>query len=199
PRRRRPSSTRRRDRGCPRLDLGTPLTPTPLGRARTDASAERRTDAALAGGDGGLRARAPACPAGPGMTIDPRGVAPSALPGVRYGTIARHGDRRGAFRELWRAGSFPDVTFVQANLSTSSAGVVRGLHLHQHQDDLWVVGERRSSVALVAVRPARDADGPPVVETRELDADSWIYIPTGVAHGFLALAPVPLVHLVPNA
>ena len=132
------------------------------------------------------------------MTIDPQGVAPSALPGVRYGTVARHGDSRGAFRELWRAGSFPDVTFVQANLSTSSAGVVRGLHLHQHQDDLWVVGEGRAFVALVDVRPALDADGPPVVETRELDADSWIYIPTGVAHGFLAIEPLQLIYLVTN-
>jgi dTDP-4-dehydrorhamnose 3,5-epimerase len=132
------------------------------------------------------------------MTADPLGVAPSALPGVRYGTVARHGDSRGAFRELWRAGSFPDVTFVQANLSTSSAGVVRGLHLHRHQDDLWVVGEGRAFVALVDVRPALDADGQPVVETRELDADSWIYIPTGVAHGFLAIEPLQLIYLVTN-
>ncbi|HEV7809510.1 MAG TPA: hypothetical protein VGO64_02835, partial [Candidatus Limnocylindrales bacterium] len=61
---------------------------------------------------------------------------PSELPGVRYGAIARHGDSRGAFRELWRASAFPRLdpsetgapagtwpTFVQANLSTSAAGV----------------------------------------------------------------------------
>ena len=38
----------------------------------------------------------------------------------------------------------------------------------------------------------------PVVETRELDADDWVYIPTGVAHGFLALEPLQLIYLVTN-
>ena len=32
---------------------------------------------------------------------------PSALRGVRYGSIARHADVRGSFRELWRARAFP--------------------------------------------------------------------------------------------
>ena len=124
---------------------------------------------------------------------------PSVLPGVRYGTVARHADSRGAFRELWRAGSYPDAGFVQANLSTSSQGVVRGLHLHRRQDDLWVVGDGRAFVALVDVRPAlADEAAPPVVETRVLDADDWVYIPTGVAHGFLAIEPLQLIYLVTN-
>ena len=132
------------------------------------------------------------------MTGDRQTATPSALPGVRYGTIDRHGDSRGAFRELWRARSFPDVTFVQANMSTSSAGVVRGLHLHLRQDDLWVVGEGRAFVALVDVRPALDGDRLPVVETRELGPDSSVYIPSGVAHGFLAIEPLQLIYLVTN-
>ena len=111
----------------------------------------------------------------------------SALPGVHYGTIARHVDGRGSFRELWRAADFPDARFVQGNLSTSDAGVLRGLHLHRRQDDLWVVASGRAFVALVDVRPLLDASGGgAVIETRELPADSWVYIPTGVAHGFLA-------------
>ena len=100
------------------------------------------------------------CAAGPRMSGDRHGRRRRPCPGVRYGTIARHGDSRGAFRELWRAGSFPDATFVQANLSTSVAGVLRGLHLHRRQDDLWVVGEGRAFVALVDVRPVLDGDGP---------------------------------------
>jgi dTDP-4-dehydrorhamnose 3,5-epimerase len=126
------------------------------------------------------------------------GAAPSALPGVVYGTIARHGDERGSFRELWRAGQFPAARFVQANLSTSATGVLRGLHLHRRQDDLWVVGEGRALVALVDVRPRMAGSGPAVVETRELAADGWVYIPTGVAHGFLALEPLQLIYLVTN-
>jgi len=136
---------------------------------------------------------------------------PSAFPGVRYGAIARHGDSRGAFRELWRSSAFPILTaaetgappgaeprFVQANLSTSAAGVLRGLHYHRRQLDYWVVATGRAFVALVDVRPAVSGAGSAVVETRELAADDWVVIPVGVAHGFLALDPLELVYLVTN-
>jgi len=123
----------------------------------------------------------------------------SGLAGVRYGAIARHGDARGSFRELWRASLFPHQGFRQANLSTSAAGVLRGLHLHRRQDDLWIVSAGRAFVALVDVRPLLDETGPnALVETRELAADDWVEIPTGVAHGFLALEPLDLVYLVTN-
>jgi dTDP-4-dehydrorhamnose 3,5-epimerase len=124
---------------------------------------------------------------------------PSSLPGVRYGAIVRHADQRGSFRELWRAGDFPDEPFVQANLSTSAAGVLRGLHLHQRQDDLWIVADGRAFVALVDLRPMLDGTGSaPRIETRELCADEWVVIPTGIAHGFLALDPLQLIYLVTN-
>jgi dTDP-4-dehydrorhamnose 3,5-epimerase len=137
---------------------------------------------------------------------------PSALAGVRYGAVARHGDTRGAFRELWRDSAFPKLTpaetgapagseprFVQANLSTSSDGVLRGLHYHRQQLDYWVVASGRAFVALVDVRPLLDGTGPrAVVETRELGADDWVVIPVGVAHGFLALEPLDLMYLVTN-
>ena len=124
---------------------------------------------------------------------------PSSLPGVHYGAIVRHADQRGSFRELWRAGDFPDEPFVQANLSTSAAGVLRGLHLHQRQDDLWIVADGRAFVALVDLRPMLDGTGSaPRIETRELRADEWVVIPTGIAHGFLALDPLQLIYLVTN-
>jgi dTDP-4-dehydrorhamnose 3,5-epimerase len=124
---------------------------------------------------------------------------PSTLPGVRYGAIERHADDRGSFRELWRANEFPGTTFIQANLSTSAADVLRGLHLHRRQDDLWVVADGRALVALVDVRPLLDGSRTAaVVETRELAADEWVLIPTGVAHGFLALDALQLVYFVTN-
>lgn len=135
----------------------------------------------------------------------------SLLPGVQYGAIARHGDSRGAFRELWRASAFPTLTptdagardgseprFLQANLSSSASGVLRGLHYHRRQLDYWVVGAGRAFVALVDVRPVAEGWGTAVVETRELGADEWVVIPSGVAHGFLALEPLELVYLVTN-
>jgi dTDP-4-dehydrorhamnose 3,5-epimerase len=138
--------------------------------------------------------------------------APSSLQGVRFGAIARHGDRRGAFRELWRASAFPVLTaeetgapagaqprFVQANTSSSTPGVLRGLHYHRRQLDYWVVSRGRCFVALVDVRPlAGGAGDRPLVETRELAADDWVVIPSGVAHGFLALDDLELVYLVTN-
>jgi dTDP-4-dehydrorhamnose 3,5-epimerase len=130
------------------------------------------------------------------MTLD---RPPSALERVLYGAVERHADERGAFRELWRATSFPGQGFVQANLSTSAAGVLRGLHLHRRQDDLWIVSAGRAFVALVDVRPMLDGSrSSPIIETRVLPADDWVVIPSGVAHGFLALDPLELVYLVTN-
>lgn len=143
------------------------------------------------------------------MTLD---RPPSALPGVRYGAVERHADERGAFREVWRedafksidpaaAGAAPGSTprFVQANLSTSTAGVLRGLHLHRRQLDHWLVTSGRAFIALVDVRPMLDPGAPrPTVETRELGPDDWVDIPIGVAHGFLALEPLDLLYLVTN-
>lgn len=126
---------------------------------------------------------------------------PSPLEGVRFGTVVRHADTRGAFRELWRASTFRagvEPAFVQANLSSSAAGVLRGLHYHDRQLDYWVVVAGRALVALVDVRPVIERRGSPVVETRELAADDWVVIPAGVAHGFLALEDLDLLYLVTN-
>ena len=135
----------------------------------------------------------------------------SVIPGVRYGALARHADERGSFRELWRedvfgwiepasAGTPPgtEARFVQANLSTSATGVLRGLHLHQHQLDHWVVATGRAFVALVDIRPMLAGAARPVVETRELTEDDWVDIPIGVAHGFLAIEPLQLIYFVTN-
>jgi dTDP-4-dehydrorhamnose 3,5-epimerase len=137
---------------------------------------------------------------------------PSSIDGVRFGAVTRHADARGSFRELWRASAFPTLTpaetgapeaseprFVQANLSTSAPGVLRGLHYHRRQLDYWVVASGRALVALVDVRPVLAAAGDrPIVQTRELAADDWVIIPAGVAHGFLALEPLDMLYLVTN-
>ena len=44
-----------------------------------------------------------------------------------------------------------------------------------------------------------DGAATPRIETRELDADDWVVIPSGVAHGFLAITPLQLLYLVTNA
>lgn len=134
----------------------------------------------------------------------------SAIPGVTWSTLVRHEDERGSFRELWRARGFDDlapdaaglpagtaVRFVQSNLSVSAQGVLRGLHLHRRQLDHWVVTAGRAFVALVDVRPMLRG-GRPIVDAREVPADTAISIPTGVAHGFLAMDALELVYFVTN-
>ncbi len=133
----------------------------------------------------------------------------SELQGVAYGRLARHGDRRGSFMEIWRASVFgelteamtgmPDAHFVQANLSSSAQGVLRGLHYHRRQLDYWIVVGGRALVALVDVRPVlADETAHALVELRELGVGETVTIPTGVAHGFLAMEPLQLMYLVTN-
>ncbi len=133
----------------------------------------------------------------------------SNLAGVRYGLLKRLADRRGSFAEIWRASSFgilsledtglAGAAFVQANLSTSAAGVLRGLHYHRRQLDHWTVLGGRALVALVDARPViADPTAKAIVETRELGDGGTVTIPAGVAHGFLALEPLSLLYLVTN-
>lgn len=130
----------------------------------------------------------------------------SAIDGVAWGMVQARQDERGAFREIWRESSLvldadsagrPNAAFVQANLSTSAAGVLRGLHYHKRQLDYWVVLSGRVFVALVDVRSA-SGRRKPVIETRELAADETVAIPVGVAHGFLAIEATQLLYLVTN-
>jgi dTDP-4-dehydrorhamnose 3,5-epimerase len=133
----------------------------------------------------------------------------SNLRGVRYGRRARLADVRGSFVEIWRASTLdalsiedaglPDARFVQANLSTSAPGVLRGLHYHRRQLDYWTVVSGRAVVALVDVRPVvADPRAHALVEMRELGSCETVTIPAGVAHGFLALEPLQLLYLVTN-
>jgi len=133
----------------------------------------------------------------------------SRIPGVRYSRLNKLGDSRGSFVEIWRssvlgelteeAAGLPDSRFVQANLSTSASGVLRGLHYHRRQLDYWTVVSGRAVVALVDVRPVlADSSAHAIVEMRELGAAETVTIPTGVAHGFLALEALQLLYLVTN-
>jgi dTDP-4-dehydrorhamnose 3,5-epimerase len=124
------------------------------------------------------------------------------LPGVEFGRLARHPDSRGSFAEAWRAtgGSgrepFPGV---QANLSSSNGGVLRGLHFHRRQADRWIVLTGRAFVALVDVRPKlADPASAPLLLTSVLGPDETVTIPAGVAHGFLATEPLELLYIVTN-
>jgi dTDP-4-dehydrorhamnose 3,5-epimerase len=125
------------------------------------------------------------------------------LEGVFRRSLPTHADERGSFRELWRSSltaGLTDERFVQANLSRSAAGVLRGLHFHLRQADLWIVLAGGVHVALVDLRPslAGAAKERPSTLEAQLAEGECLFIPAGVAHGFWALADTALLYLVSN-
>ena len=127
---------------------------------------------------------------------------PTTIRGVLRAHVTAHGDERGAFSELWRAAwtqPFSDESFVQLNLSRSLARVLRGVHAHRHQADLWMVAEGSGVAALVDLRGLlEDPSGQPMSELLQLAPGDQLYIPRLVAHGFYARTALTLVYLVSN-
>lgn len=124
------------------------------------------------------------------MTIEPLG-----LPGVLLIKPRIFRDERGRFLETWRASEFDKLgigPFVQDNISHSMRGVLRGLHL-QHprgQGKLVSVSHGRAFDVAVDVRVGSPSFGRWIAV--ELDAENgWqLWIPSGFAHGYLALSDV---------
>jgi len=120
--------------------------------------------------------------------------ASTVIPRVTHLTLAKYPDDRGYFMETFRAAWFPESEFVQGNLSSSQAGVLRGLHYHLHQEDFWVIVSGTAWAVLVDLR----ADSPAYlqVETFPLPATHGVHIPIGVAHGFYAETDLVMSYLV---
>lgn len=133
-----------------------------------------------------------------------RGMADEWVPTTIAGSFRRHlgaaTDERGAFRELWRnswTAGLLTAPFVQANLSRSAAGVLRGMHFHLRQTDLWVVLRGQALVALVDLRPmlGQRKAAPPVAQLAMTEGDCLV-IPPVVAHGFWAETELELLYMV---
>ncbi len=118
------------------------------------------------------------------------------IDGVIHIAFDRHHDDRGFFMETFRAEWLEGFRFVQSNLSSSSAGVLRGMHYHLRQEDLWFIPRGEAVVALADLR----ADSPTYlkVEQFELSGPNAVLIPIGVAHGFYAVTELLMSYLVSN-
>ena len=118
----------------------------------------------------------------------------AVIEGVRFQTVEPHADIRGDFREIFRRSAYSD-RFHQANHSRSKKGVLRGLHYHRNQADLWYVVHGTIRVGLADLREQLD---PPTTDSLIMSDDDphTLYIPPGIAHGFLALTDVDLIYLV---
>jgi dTDP-4-dehydrorhamnose 3,5-epimerase len=106
-------------------------------------------------------------------------------------------DERGSFYEAFRASLFNErQKWVQWNVSTSAAGVVRGLHFHKLQTDFWHVPTGKIMVALVDLR--KKSPTHKVAKTVILDAaePQGLYIPPGVLHGYKIIKQATVMYLV---
>jgi dTDP-4-dehydrorhamnose 3,5-epimerase len=119
---------------------------------------------------------------------------------VQIVTLKSFGDERGRFVETFRKEWFPQRSWeiTQTNRSDSKAGVLRGLHYHFKQVDYWYVVNGKIRAGLVDIRPGSPTYG--VAQTVEMGEENQvgIFIPIGVAHGFVALTDATLTYIVDN-
>jgi dTDP-4-dehydrorhamnose 3,5-epimerase len=106
-------------------------------------------------------------------------------------------DDRGAFVELFRRSWVPgDAPAVQANLSRSRAGVLRGLHFHRRQWDYWMPVDGAAFVAMVDLRAGSPTELRTETFTATGEEPTGLFVPPGVAHGFFAETDYTMVYLV---
>ena len=118
------------------------------------------------------------------------------LPGVHRIATAPHGDARGLFARLYCPEEFAvagiDFTSTQVNLSTNAQRLtLRGMHFqkppHAESKLVRVIRGRAWDVVL-DLRPG-PTQGRWISEELSADAMNALFLPVGVAHGFLTLEP----------
>jgi dTDP-4-dehydrorhamnose 3,5-epimerase len=120
------------------------------------------------------------------------------IEGVALIPLAPHADDRGSLVEVFRRAWVPSPNGVlQANLSISRHGVLRGLHFHRRQADYWCVISGKAFVALCDLRAGSPTEGRKAeLQIAAEEQLLGLYVPPGVAHGFLAETEIWLLYLV---
>ena len=112
--------------------------------------------------------------------------------GVKILDGSRHQDERGFFEEWYGKNTLENFEVMQANLSRSNLGVIRGLHFSFEENnqaklvkciegEIWdvVVDFRRHSPSYLKWTAMKLSS----------EKNTAIYIPPGVGHGFQSLTP----------
>ena len=108
------------------------------------------------------------------------------------------GDPRGFFMETWSRDRYRDagldVDFVQDNVSSSTKGVLRGLHYQYPQPQGKLVQVLRGEVLDVAVdiRVGSPTFGRAVTCVLSEENHKQFFVPEGFAHGFCVLSDLAL-------
>lgn len=121
-------------------------------------------------------------------------IVDTAIPDVKIFEPKVFGDERGFFIETFRQSHFDglglDMSFVQDNHSSSSKGVLRGLHYQIKQPQGKLVRVIAGEVYDVAVdlRKSSKTFGQHVAVHLSAENKRIFWVPPGFAHGFLALS-----------
>lgn len=121
-------------------------------------------------------------------------VASTDVPGVLIIEPRLFGDARGFFVETYQSSRYSDLgirrPFVQDNLSRSSRGVLRGLHLQNpfSQGKLVTVLRGRVLDVCVDARVGSPTFGRHVAVELNDENRRQLWVPRGFAHGFLVLS-----------
>jgi dTDP-4-dehydrorhamnose 3,5-epimerase len=122
-------------------------------------------------------------------------VTPTAIADVLLIEPKVFGDSRGFFYESFNQRAFNlatglDLSFVQDNHSKSVQGVLRGLHYQVQQPQGKLVRVTQGEVFDVAVdiRPGSPTFGQWVGEILSGDNQRQLWVPPGLAHGFMVLS-----------
>lgn len=116
------------------------------------------------------------------------------IDGVVIVDMKSYGDERGYFMETYKRPDFEaggiDVEFVQDNQSSSTRGVLRGLHYQIEHPQAKLVRVVSGTVFDVAVdlRPQSSTYGKWTGAVLSAKNNRQFFIPRGFAHGFLVLS-----------
>ena len=116
------------------------------------------------------------------------------IEGVVIVDVKTYGDERGYFMETYKRPDFVaggiDAEFVQDNQSSSSKGVLRGLHFQIEHPQAKLVRVTAGRVFDVAVDVRKGSPTYGAWVGAELSAENHrqLFIPRGLAHGFLVLS-----------
>lgn len=118
----------------------------------------------------------------------------TSIDGVKIIDVKAYGDARGYFMETYKRPDFVaggiDIDFVQDNQSSSTKGVLRGLHFQIHHPQSKLVRVVSGEVFDVAVDLRKGSTTYGKWEGVTLSAENkrQFFIPRGFAHGFLVLS-----------
>ena len=116
------------------------------------------------------------------------------IEGLKVITPAVFGDSRGYFMETYNYNDYKeagiDQVFVQDNQSSSSRGVLRGLHFQKHNPQGKLVRAVEGKVYDVAVdlRKGSKTFGKYYGVILDSEKQNQFYIPEGFAHGFYVIS-----------